>query len=281
MVRGLEVGRTVLEATGCDGRASARTFERRVARRSDNGAVRPTAQGRTMAATYDAEFNIGDVFPAEDRCARLVIRLSMGLGDLRIAGSPLLQDWDETPSYARMYYVRVMTGHISEFMQLIEPEGKTVLPTLEDLLEQFPERRYDESVDAVRSARNELREHLNAQLPVACTTLRREIGRLRNQAFHYGYKGGPDLALRRALTAAANLTGTYQVKPHEHRALFADEVANQLMHPHSGSDEVQMARIEELHRGIAELLGPIARLVMHVEGLWLASCEERLRYARP
>jgi hypothetical protein len=227
-----------------------------------------------MAASYDAEFKIGDVFKAEDPFARLVVRLSMALGDLRIAGKPLLLGWDETPDYARMYHVRVMAGHIAEFMQLIEPEGKTVLPALDDLIAQFEAPVYADFVAEVRNARDGLRDALDAELPVARTSLRREITRLRNQAFHYSYKQGADVALWKALAAAADLIGIYRVSPGAHRALFADEIANQVMHPYSGSDDAQRARLEELHEAIGDLLGPIARLVMNIEALWLGGRDD-------
>jgi hypothetical protein len=45
-----------------------------------------------MAASYDAEFKMSEVFPADDPFARFVVRLSMALGDLRLAGKPLLRD---------------------------------------------------------------------------------------------------------------------------------------------------------------------------------------------
>jgi hypothetical protein len=224
-----------------------------------------------MAATYDAEFTIKDVFPADDPYARLVVRLSMALGDLRIAGKPLLRGWDETPDYARMYHVRVMAGHISEFLQIIEPERRTVLPALDDLLGQFEDPVYADLVAEVCDAWSELRDALEAHLPAARTTLRREVGRLRNQAFHYSYTQGADVTLQNAMTAASELNGVLRVKPGAHRALYADEIANQVMHPYSGSDQQQVARLEELHRAVGNLLGPIARLVMNIEGLWLGS----------
>jgi hypothetical protein len=50
------------------------------------------------------------------------------------------------------------------------------------------------------------------------------------------------------------------------------------MHPHSGPDDAQRARLEELHRAVGDLLGPIARSVMHVEALWLGSRRDFIEF---
>ena len=233
-----------------------------------------------MADTYDAVFRIGDVFPADDPLARYVVRLSTALGDLRIAASPLLHSFEETPDYLRMYQVRVMAGHASEFAQLIAPEGSSELPSVQDCLLAVG-HAHPPFAQVARIAHAELIQALTAPLPRAGTTLRREIGRLRQQAFHYGYKRGNDIALRKAMTAAADVEGVYRVEPGRHRARYADEIAHQLMHPHTGSDEAQRERLLELHQGVAGLLPPSARLVMHVEALWLGSRLDRMKIVQP
>jgi hypothetical protein len=82
-----------------------------------------------------------------------------------------------------MYHVRVMAGHIAEFLLLIAPDGKTVLPALDDLAGQFEDPVYADFVAEVRNARDKLRDALDGELPIARTSLRREISRLRNQVF--------------------------------------------------------------------------------------------------
>lgn len=241
--------------------------------------IREARDTPEVATSYDATFLIGDVFPSDDPLARYVVRLSTALNDLRLAASPLLQSFDQTPDYVRMYQVRITAGHANELAQLVEPEGRSSLPTVDDLIATLG--KVDPKIASdIGLARTEFVQALNTPLAHAQTTLRREINRLRQQAFHYGYKRGNDLALEKAMAAAADVESVYRVEAGQRHARYADEIAHQVMHPHKGSDAAQATRLSELHRALARLLPAASRLVLNVEVLWLGSRGEHLTIDR-
>jgi hypothetical protein len=82
------------------------------------------------------EFKIGEAFPDRDEMGRYVMRLSMALGDLRVAGEYAVRD--EQPEYERLYFIRLFASHMREAVLLLDPPDRGVVPTVEDFIAALP-----------------------------------------------------------------------------------------------------------------------------------------------
>ena len=142
-------------------------------------------------------------------------------------------------------------------------------PSLDDFVRGFGNEYPDLQAD-LRQAQRDVCACLDAPLGLRPQlTLRNELKRLRNQFFHYNWEARDDPQLQRAMTVAGEIEGLIREGSSYLRALYADEVANQLMHPFDGSDGDFAAALRELHRAIVELLGKALRFARCAEALYL------------
>ncbi len=216
-----------------------------------------------------ARFTIGEAFPAEDSTARYVVRLAMATGDLALAADAFISRGDDLADYERFYYVRLLAGHLRESIMLIDPPDHSVVPRLDDFLGTFGDAVPQLQLE-IRENQRELRETLDAPLTARPDlTLREELKRLRNQFFHYNWEARDDPKLESAIRAAGEIEGVIRERPGFFRALYADEIANHLMHPFAGADAEFEVMLLELHRAILALLGKVIRFARRVEALYL------------
>jgi len=82
------------------------------------------------------EFKIGEAFPDRDEVARYVMRLSMALGDLRVAGEYSVRE--DQPHYERLYFIRLFASHMREAVLLLDPPDRGVVPAVEDFIAALP-----------------------------------------------------------------------------------------------------------------------------------------------
>src|SRR3954466_7735677 len=82
------------------------------------------------------EFRIGEAFPDRDGMARYVMRVSMALGDLRVAGEYAVRD--DQPDYERLYFIRLFASHMREAVLLLAPPARRVVPAVEDFITALP-----------------------------------------------------------------------------------------------------------------------------------------------
>src|SRR5688500_14229135 len=101
-------------------------------------------------------FRIGDALPAADRSARYVMRLSIALGDLRIAGRSATrkrQRFDE-----RLYFVRLTSSHLRELVMLLDPPDTRVVPTVDEFVLTLPRGVTPSRADIRESHRRAMRQ---------------------------------------------------------------------------------------------------------------------------
>lgn len=222
-------------------------------------------------------FKIGDVFPADDRMARYVMRLSLALGDLRIAADYAVRDRQR--SAERLYFVRLTASHLRELVILLDPPNRHVVPDVEEFLKSLPRGNKPPRKD-IRSAHQKAlrrlaktmtgRPHISVNGTSRAPTLRDDLKELRNRFFHYGHDQPGDDALRRAMTAVNDNRSSYVVGSTLLRARYADVVATLLVHPF---DE---RFAHDMHGRVVDLIGPVALYVQMVEAAWLYSRPEGL-----
>jgi hypothetical protein len=203
--------------------------------------------------------SIGEVFPSDERVSRLVMRLSMALGDLRIA--PKYATRDKQTPYERLYFVRLMAMHLRELLPVVDPPNESTLPNVNALLRDLRPSRED--AKALRNAHERLLRQLHQPFESRRVTLRRELKRLRNGFAHYHAKPWSDKALTDAMEMASGTECRYRIAGGL-RAEYADEVAHKVVHPFS--DDVA----RELHERIAAVIEQLAEYLQLVEAVYLA-----------
>jgi hypothetical protein len=217
-------------------------------------------------------FRLGDVFPPDDRMGRYVMRLSLALGDLRIAGDYAVRNRQR---YAeRLYFVRLTASHLRELVVLLDPPNRRIVPDVEEFLALLPPGTKPPRRDIRAAHNNALRQLVsvmrgrpnitvggNSRPP----TLRDDLKELRNRFFHYGHDQSGDDALRHAMMAVDKKRSSYVVRTTSLRARYADLVATLLVHPF---DE-RLA--PDMHGRIVDLIEPVATYVQMVEAAWLYS----------
>lgn len=224
-----------------------------------------------MTTVHEASFRIADAFPAESHIARYVVRLSMAMGDLRIAGAPFIDRSDTLADFERFYYIRLLFSHTRETVLLIDPPSGSVVPNLEDFLGFF-DGRYPQLQASIRGAHSEVIQRLDAPLARRpAVTLRAELKRLRNQFFHYNWQSHDDVRLGDAMRAAGDTVSRHRGEPRHHRALYADEIAHHLMHPFDVPDDEFEGQLLELHNAVIALFRPISQFVMDAEVLYIGT----------
>lgn len=208
--------------------------------------------------------------------ARYVVRLSMALGDLRIAARYATRARQN--SAERLYLVRLTASHLRELILIMDPPDPNVIPRLEEFLASLPRGTKPSRTDIRRSHTRALRM---LDLPMASgrpeivtskgkrrrPTLRDDIKELRNRFFHYGHDRSGDDALRVAMAALQGAATGYVIRQRTMRALYADDVGAKLAHPF----DVRFAY--EMHGKVGDLIGPAALFVQQIGGV--ALCPSR------
>lgn len=144
------------------------------------------------------EFRIGDAFPGDDPVARLFLRLSMALGDLRVALEYAVRD--EQPPYERLYFVRLTAMHLRELLSLLDPPPGSTWPSVEALIAATQPRAEDAA--RLRAAHARMLEFLAEPFEQRPTvTLKGELRRLRNGFAHYHRDARSEAALTAAMEA--------------------------------------------------------------------------------
>jgi hypothetical protein len=219
-----------------------------------------------------ALFRMGEAFPAEDRLARYVMRLSMALNDLRIAARYATRARQREPE--RLYFIRLTASHLRELVILLDPPNSNVVPTAEQFVRALP-RGAKPTPTEIRAAHREAISRLPAAMrgrpdldvtgQSRPPTLRDDLKELRNRFFHYGHDEPGDDALHAAIAAVADTRSSYVYRenPMRSRARYADLVGVRLAHPF----DHEFAR--DMHEQIVSLIGPMAAYVQRVENAWL------------
>lgn len=225
-----------------------------------------------------------DVFPSDDRMARYVERLSVALGDLRIAGHYATRSRQN--SAERLYFVRLTASHLREIVLLFDPPDRTVIPDVEEFLASLPRGAQPSRAEIRKSHRRALRlldkpmakgraDVVRPDGRSRRRTLRDDLRDLRNGFFHYGYTKSGDEALAAAMNAVSGKRTAYVVRERTMRAEYADLLGANLAHP------FDLPFVHDLHTRIVELIGPIASFVQQVEAAWLYSRPEAITLRRP
>jgi hypothetical protein len=213
------------------------------------------------------DFRIGDAFSADDPIARYLMRLSMALGDLRVAVEMAVRP--EQESYERMYFVRLTASHLHEVALLFNPPDPTI-PPVEDLIRAAVPASDKATRKQLRNLHREVKKKLAERLPLRPEArLGREVKRLRNGFFHYHHDALNEPTLIEAMRQAADTESSYVVRERTLRANYADEVANRLMHPWAVDDETWLAWVHELHDRIIELMGTVSEFMHLAEATYL------------
>jgi hypothetical protein len=213
--------------------------------------------------------------------ARYVMRLSMALGDLRIAGHYATRNRQNAAE--RLYFVRLVASHLREIVLIMEPPDQTVIPTVERFLSSLPRGTKPPRAEiraAHRKALAMLDRPMSPERPdITITkrkrgtqvvverppTLRGDLKEIRDRTFHYGHDQGGDAALRAAMTTVAGealMTG-YTIRDGRMRADYADDVSANLAHP------FPFDLAGEMHDRIVKFIGPVASFIQLIEAAWM------------
>jgi hypothetical protein len=230
--------------------------------------ARRSRDAAALRATYS--FRIGDAFPADDRDARYVMRLSMALGDLRIAAHYATRNRQRAAE--RLYFVRLTASHLRELVILLDPPNAKVIPTVEQFVVGLPRGTQPTRAEIRASHREAIRRlaaimrgrpDIEVDGKTRAPTLRDDLKELRNRFFHYGHDERGDAALRNAMDAVATSRSSYVIRDRTLRARYADVVGTLLAHPY----EQRFA--PDMHGQIVDLIGPVALYVQQVEAAWI------------
>jgi hypothetical protein len=187
------------------------------------------AQGNdSEAARFD--FRLADAFPSDDRIARYVMRLSMALGDLRIAAGEYAIRGDQ-PEYERQYFVRLTAAHLHEVALLFNPPDTTI-PTVEEFIRAVIPAHDKATRKRVREQHGEVKRRLAEPLTLRPgSRLGAELKRMRNTFFHCHVDERNEAALTEAMHFAGDMRTAYVVRDRTLQADYADLVGGVLMHP--------------------------------------------------
>jgi hypothetical protein len=220
-------------------------------------------------------FTLGEAFPADDRMATYVMRLSMALGDLRTVAEYATRKWQREGE--RLYFIRLFTLHMREIVNLLDPPDPKFVPTVHEFVASLPR--------GIRPTRSEIRDQhakvlrrlsqpMNGREPITVRgkrripTLRDDLRRIRNDFAHYGHNAVGADAVARAMRAASEIRTGYMIRERALRAEYADTVAMTLTHPFALDDRTLA---EDLHGRIVDLVGPVSSYIHNVEAAWLRS----------
>jgi hypothetical protein len=217
-------------------------------------------------------FRHGDVHHADDRMARYVMRLSIALGDLRIAARYATRARQNGAE--RHYFVRLIASHVRELVLIMDPPNTKVVPSISEFLRALPDDT-DPTRSEIRRSHAEALKLLEKEMakgrPLIETPkgrkrrpkLRDDLKEIRNRFLHYGHDEPGDKALQAAMKALEGERTGYVIREKTMRALYADDVGLHLTHP------FPMEFVADMHGRIVELLEPVSSFVHQVEAAWL------------
>ena len=178
-----------------------------------------------------ATFPIGEVFPAEDPVARFLSVIAMNTNDL-IRVQLLFTEHEEPGT--RLLLLRIDAALLWEIATFIDESRAS--PEVTTFLDGLPRRTRDLLSSAMEGVRG-----------TGQTSFGKELAHIRNQMFHYpGIRTDrPDREpLHRALTSAADLTGSLGGQPVENfRFGFADEIAVKLLSRSAAAEDAELAEL--------------------------------------
>lgn len=215
------------------------------------------------------EFRIGDVFDPDDEMARYLVRLSIALGDLRIAGGTYLIR-EEQPMHERMYFGRLTAAHLHE-LGILFNRGDAAIPSIEDFIAAVVAPDDPATAQRLRDRHKEVQRALSAPVRVpGKPRLASELKRLRDDFLHYFNRAEHEPRLREAMERAADVESAYVIREHTMRAEYADEIGNKLMHPWPGlSDEEWNKALRSLHSRIRNIIKPVGDFLHLAEATYL------------
>jgi hypothetical protein len=216
------------------------------------------------------EFRYPDAFDPDDRIARYVTRISIALGDLRIAGTYVTRP--EQPAHERMYFMRLTASHIHEVCVLFNPPDEAI-PRIEDFIAAVADQD-DKGAEELRTLHKRVQRALQQPVKVpGKPRLGSEISRIRNAFSHYFNRTEHEPLLTAAMRLAGNIDGNlaYVIRERTMRAEYADEVVNKIVYPWpSLSDEDWIAAARALQERIVALIDPLTSFLHHAEAAFLA-----------
>jgi hypothetical protein len=224
------------------------------------------------------EFKIGDVLDPADKHARYLARLSMALGDLRVAAATYAVREDQ-PMYERLYFVRLTASHLHELCILFTT-GNEAIPRIDEFVETVVEASDEQQAEALRGAHKRVRQALQREVDVpGRPKLSAELRRLRNDFFHYFYNVDDEARLQRAMELASDVESAYVVRERTMRAEYADEIANKLVHPWAALPDGDWEKaVRALHESITALIDPVSKFLHLAEAAYIgAHVPERVR----
>jgi hypothetical protein len=203
--------------------------------------------------------------------ARYVMRLSIALGDLRIAGHFVTRKRQSTAE--RLYFLRLTASHMRELVLIMEPPNTQIVPTVREFVRALPRDAQPSSAEILKShvrAMALLDQPMHPDRPPITVNeqqrrpkLRDDLKELRNRFLHYGHDAPGDAALRAAMDARRGGATGYVIREVTMRALYADDVGMTLTHPFPPEFA------EEMHTRLVAFLQPATLFVHQVEAAWL------------
>lgn len=211
----------------------------------------------------DLRFTMRDVFPADDALAVYVMALSIALGDIRIAAKYAVRE--EQLDYERVYFVRLLTAHVREAAKLAVLDHRD-----RDDVRRFVAGLPEEAQDARARVEEILEEETRAE-----TTLFADVKRIRDDTFHYARDEQSQARLRKAMERVAGAESGYllgdRASETHSRALYADLVAVNAMHPFGKTEEEILGLSRAMHGRIVGVLDPLGSFIQHAESSWIRS----------
>jgi hypothetical protein len=216
--------------------------------------------------------------------ARYVVRLSMALGDLRIAAQYATRRRQNAAE--RLYFVRLTASHLRELVLVMDPPNAHVVPRVDEFLDSLPRGTKPSRTEIRRSHARALRmldRPMSRGRPELTTvngkrrrpTLRDDLKELRNRFFHYGHDQAGDDALWAAMASVDGEATGYMIRERTLRAMYADDIGTKLAHP------FDVAFADDMHRRVVALLGPASLFVQQVEAAWLHAHRGDVLVRRP
>ncbi|MEA2395854.1 MAG: hypothetical protein QOJ82_3745 [Solirubrobacteraceae bacterium] len=204
--------------------------------------------------------------------ARYVMRLSIALGDLRIAARYATRARQNRAE--RLYFVRLMASHVRELVLIMDPPNRQVVPPIDEFLRALP-RDTSPTRSEIRQSHARALKMLEQTMaegrPLIETRdgderrpkLRDDLKEIRNRFLHYGHDRPGDRAVQAAMEALEGQRTGYVIREHTMRALYADDVGFTLTHPFPAEFA------EDMHGRVVELLEPVSLFIHQVEAAWL------------
>ncbi len=199
-------------------------------------------------------FKIGEAFPADDSCARLMVALAMATNDLLTVG-PLFEEAlkaeGEADKGRQIYFFRLMASHLREAVKVLDRAEKN--PSFRILIEGLPE-----------GVRKDLQELSKYYRPFNGSFAEKVLKPLRDTVFHYSRDEDVGAGLRAIKNEKTEIIIGPQLR--DMRLLIADDVvaSHWLREIEAGGHTLAEAIAHS--RKMLELFG---RVMNHLVGLYL------------